>query len=215
MKTEIRILLVDDHQVLLEGLSSLITLNPIFKVVGHAHNGHEALALLPRAAPDLVILDVNMPGMDGIRLAERLHKECPQIYLLVLSMHMESKIISRMVSAGVRGYLNKTCPRDELYAAVEAITKGKTWFNESIRNAVFSHRSEEREADHTATPELSNREREILSLIADEFTQEEISDRLHISPHTVVYHRRKLLAKLGVRNTAGLIRKAIRIGILQ
>ena len=213
MKKEIEIVIVDDHQVMREGISSLLEANRDFRMLGMASNGKEALVMIKQERPQVVVLDVNMPEMDGFELAGKVRKDAPYAKMLVLSMHADSLTISRMVSTGVRGYLSKNCPKEELYSAIRSIAQGRTWFNDTIREAVFSERQLEKERAQdlpiTPAPDLTQRELEILSLIADELTQDEIAEKLFISPHTVIYHRRKLLAKFGVRNTAGLIRKAI------
>jgi len=213
--TQIRIFLTDDHQLIRTGLASLLRQESDFKVVGEARDGHQTIQHIRSASPHLLITDVFMPNCSGLSLAKNMRERFPNIPVLVLSMHSEKRIISQMLAEGVRGYLLKEAPCEELFSAIRKVAKGGTWFQPNIREALFTpHTPTSFPPASEASIRLTEREQEILKLIAEERTQSEIGELLNISPHTVVYHKRKLLDKLDAKNTAGLIRKSIKHGLL-
>jgi DNA-binding NarL/FixJ family response regulator len=211
----IRIVIVDDHKMFLEGLSSLLKTFSEIKIVSTATRGEEVLKILEDNAVDIVITDINMPGIDGMKLAKEIRKNHPRIKILALSMHNQASIISAMLRNGISGYILKDAGRDELLQAIKALSAGETFFSEEIKSTVMeSMIPGTKKKTEDSLIKLSERETEVLKLIAAEYTQQQIADKLFISPHTVVFHRRKLLHKFQVKNTAGLIKAAIDNGLL-
>lgn len=210
----IRILLVDDHQVLLDGVSALLGQSPDMRVVAIAHNGKEALASVRETSVNVVLLDINMPVMDGIAACKAIKAEHPDVKVIAMSMHGEGRLVKAMLDQGANGYLLKNCGGDELLEAVRTVHEGGMWLSrEATGNLVEAMRTP---AVSTKRPveEITAREAEVLRLIAAERTTDEIARDLGISVNTVESHRRQLLQKLGARNSAGLVRIAIEAGLL-
>lgn len=211
MSEKINIALVDDHTMFMDGLESIFNMEQDLYVAGKFDCADKMLDFLDNFRVELVITDVNMPGMDGIQLVKEIKSRRPETKVLGLSMHDQPHIINKMIKAGINGYLLKDCERNELLEAVRAINKGDNYFAENVKEALLSVQSKRKGMGNI---ELTDREREVLKLIADELTQKEIADKLFISTHTVIYHRRNLLAKLDVKNTAGLIKCAVELGLV-
>lgn len=215
-KKKIDLLIVDDHKIFIEGLSSLLSTFSDINIVGTAHNGNETIFLLEHTIVDVVITDINMPGMDGLTLTNEIKKRHPQIKVLALTMLNESKTILAMIKSGVTGYILKDTGKEELLTAIRTVACGDTFFSEEVNNTLKKNVAADKKTSpgNSTMPELSSREIEVLKLIAAEFTQQQIADKLFISPHTVIFHRRKLFYKLNVKNTAGLIKTAMENGLL-
>lgn len=215
-KQTIKVIIADDHKIFLEGLSSLLKGFKEINVIATATNGEEVLTFLEKNIADIVITDINMPGMDGMKLAKEIKKKYPQVKILALTMHNESGIISNMMKNGITGYILKDTGKEELLNAIKTVASGETFYSDEVKTTLMeSMMSGKKSKPTSGIPELSEREIEILKLIASEHTQEQIADKLFISPHTVIFHRRKLLAKFDVKNTAGLIKSAMDKGFLE
>ena len=214
-KKTINIVIVDDHKIFLEGLTALLNNINEIKVIATATNGNEMLKLLESNVVDIVITDINMPEMDGMKLSTEIKKRHPSVKILALSMHNEGNIISKMLKNGISGYILKDTGKEELLQAIEAVWRGETFFSEEVKTTLMESMIPGKKSKNSnSLYELSEREKEILKLIAHEFTQQQIADKLFISPHTVIFHRRKLLYKFDVKNTAGLIKAAMEKGLL-
>lgn len=209
----IKIIIADDHTMFLDGIAALLEKEQEIEVVAKAENGIEALRILEKTAVDLVILDLSMPEMDGIDLAKNIKKKYPEIKTLVVSTHSNTQIISRLIRIGINGYLLKNTDAAIFIKAIRCITNGNDYFEEEITQKHLNNciQIEKQTADII---ELSNREKEILTLIAQEFTTIEIADQTFISLNTVNTHRRNLLSKLNAKNTAGLVKYAIENGLI-
>ena len=211
----VQVLVVDDHQVLVDGIRALLSDVPDITVAASAGSGEEALEQMERRPVDVVLLDIGLPGMDGITTCGRIMSAWPRTRVIALSMHDGHHMISLMLENGAKGYLMKDVGRDELLDAIRTVHGGGTFLSRHATEVVVAGL---REPTHqgAAPPdrELTEREREVLGLIADERTTTEIADALKISVNTVETHRRHLLEKLGVRNSAGLVRVALREGLL-
>jgi DNA-binding NarL/FixJ family response regulator len=205
MNTKIRLLIVDDHKMFLEGLISLLKDVENIEITGTALNGKQALEILKTHNVDVVVTDVSMPEMDGIELSEEIRKNFPAVSTLVLSSHSDPAIISKLINSQVNGYLLKNAEKEELKRAIYSISEGNNYFSETIRQIHINHQFSRPQATNIVE-QLSKREYQVLKLIADEFTTNEIADELNLSQHTIETHRRNMLSKLGVRNTAGLIK---------
>ncbi len=207
------IILADDHALMREGIKTLIDRLEGFAVIGEAGNGLELLELLKRNAPDMVILDIAMPGMRGIEAAREIHTLYPNIHILMLSMHKSEKFLSMTLAAGAKGYLLKEDSGDELLQAIEQIKAGKTYLSRALASAFPNAIIAICRGDHKAAPDpLSPRERHVLQLIAEGHADRQIADRLCISIRTVHRHRASIRSKLNLKSTADLVRYAISQG---
>ncbi len=210
---QINVIVADDHQIFLDGLLALLQDVENLNIIGTAINGLDVLELLKSLTIDLVILDINMPQMDGIELNKVIKKEYPNVKTLVLSTHSDPDKISSLTKGKANGYLLKNCGKMELLEAIYTIVNYNTnYFSSEVKekymNSVFNPNNKEEHIE-----ELSKREIEIINLITQEYTAQEIAEKLFISPHTVNTHRKNLLAKLNVKNLAGLVRYAVKNGL--
>lgn len=205
-------MIIDDHQLMLDGLQLMLRDVPNFQVVGQAINGKIGLAKLDEQSIDVVLLDINMPVMDGIDCCEKIRKNHPQVHVIGLSMVEELTVMKKLYSMGAKGYLLKNSPKEHVINAIEAVMAGGIYMNQAHLSSLITTNSSAKQTVHI--PKLSRREQEILNLIADEKTTKEIADELHIAFGTVETHRRNMLNKFKVKNTAGLIRAAMQWGIL-
>lgn len=213
----IKILIVDDHPLIAEGIKNALENYKEFKVLGVANNGKEALDFVNKTIIDIVLLDINMPIMDGIECAKHILKEQPEIKIAMLSMHQEMSIIKELINIGVKGYMLKTIPAEELQIAVNNIHKGKEYFNSEITKALLTGKSNNKIPyikQSSTVNELTEREIEIIKLLAEGMTNSQIGEQLFISHRTVDSHRTNLMKKIKVNNVASLIRFAFKNGIV-
>lgn len=213
MNDTIRIILADDHQLVRDGLTLLLTANPKWKIVGEAENGSALLQVLSTTVCDIVITDLNMPGMRGIDLITAIKSRYPNIPVLVLTMHDEQEIIQEILLAEADGYLLKNSGRDEVIAAVSDLLNGKTHYSAAVYQYILSDYKKLKTQEENIKP-LSPREIEILQLIVSEYTSKEIADTLNISKQTVDTHRLHIMEKTGSKTLVGLIKFAMRNGII-
>lgn len=212
----IDILIVDDHQMIREGIRASLAADSDIQVVDEAATGAEALQKLARhPSIQVVVMDISLgDGQDGAVTTEKIVKQFPRVQVLVLSMHDEEAHITNMLQAGAIGYLLKDTGMDELVNAIKTVAVGENYFCQRVSTAMmqrFLHQKKRAVQKNSVLPEqLTKREREILQLIAEEYTNPEIANKLFISPRTVDTHRRNLILKLNVKNTAGLVRYAIK-----
>lgn len=211
----INVLLAEDHLILRDGIKALLKDHPDIHVVAEASNGKEVQSLLMDSAIDLLILDINMPEMDGIQTAEFVKDNYKNIKVLILSMLEQEKYVTKSFEAGALGYILKTTGKDELVNAIKTVANGNPYISHKIsanmlKNMNYSLRDEDR-----TEVDLSPRELEILNLIAEGYTNSEIADQIFTSKRTVETHRKNLIDKTGTKNTAALIKFAIVNGILK
>jgi DNA-binding NarL/FixJ family response regulator len=213
----IRVLVADDHAVVREGIRTVLAARPEFAVVGEAADGAEALVLSEEHHPDVVVLDITMPGESGLHVTARLRQRLPETRVLILSMHDRTEYVLEAVRAGASGYLLKDASPREVRDAVEAIYRGETYFCPAVLQRLGAAlRGElEREEKRGTLELLTPREQEVLSLIAEGHTNKEAAARLGISPRTVETHRESLMRKLRIRTVAGLTRFAIESGLVR
>ncbi|MEM7512699.1 MAG: response regulator transcription factor [Bacteroidota bacterium] len=205
----INILIVDDHQVLADGIKALISEEPEFKVVNHTSSGKETLDYLDeKPIIDLILLDINLPDTSGIDLCKIIIEKYQIEHILALTMHHESEIISKMIKAGAKGYLLKNTSREELFNAIHKVHKGESYLSQAVTERLLHGMQNRPVQGANLIQKLTRREKEILKLIIDELTTEEIATKLFISPTTVISHRKSLLRKVNAKNTAGLVRAA-------
>lgn len=207
-----RILLADDHALFLSGLSGLLARRPECEVVGTTANGAECLELIRTVPHDVVLMDIDMPVMDGIEATERALAEHPDEKIITLSMHAEETFYFRMVEAGAKGFILKSADLDEVVAAIHVVCEGGSFFSQELLQHLVGSLKTSR---HDQPEELlSDREKEILLLICKGLSNQEIGDRLFISKRTVDKHRANILEKTGCKNTANLVVWAIKNSVV-
>ncbi|MFN8252695.1 MAG: response regulator transcription factor [Ferruginibacter sp.] len=200
------VFIVDDHYMVIEGIRSLLHQAKEIEWLGHATSGASCLAFLKQHQPDIIFMDVNLPDANGIELCKEVKQLYPAVLVLGLSTFNQQAVITKMMENGASGYVLKNASRDELLEAVQVLQKGGTYFS---HEAVLSLKSKP-----ANQPIITRRELEVLQLIAEGLTNAEISDKLFISVPTVNTHRKSLLEKFDVKNTATLIAKALRTGVI-
>lgn len=214
-KMSIRTLLVEDHTLVRAGIQALLNGDEGIKVVGEAADGHAAIDLCRSLEPDLVLMDVAMPKLNGIEAARQIKAEFPAIRILMLSMHASRQYIFEALKAGVLGYVLKEAAFSELLSAIKVVMDGRTYLSPKLSDVVLDDyvRRAQSEGQLDELDKLSSREREILQLIAEGRSSTEIGSILHISNRTVDTHRHNLMEKLQIHSIAGLTRFAIRTGV--
>lgn len=207
----IRILLADDHAVVRQGFKMILGEQPDMEVVGEAGNGREALQLAESLKPDLVVMDVAMPELNGIEATRRMIDAAPHARVLALSMHKDSVYVREILRAGARGYLLKDSVAGDLVFAVRAVAQGEGYISPSVSNAVLDDYRK-----HVTNPIdlLSSREREVLQMLAEGKTNKEIAVTLNLSVYTVEAHRGRIMEKLNVHSINELVRFAVRNGLI-
>jgi DNA-binding NarL/FixJ family response regulator len=208
----IRWMIADDHQIFIDGIRSLLQGEPGLECVGEALHGRQLLGQLDHLRPDVILLDINMPEMDGMETAQRIRTSHPGIRLIMLTMHERVDFITRLIELGVAGYLLKNTTRQDLLAAIHTVYGGGTYYSQQVTAAVMDSFRRKPGTGQPAEVELTPRELDVLRLIAREYTTAEIAEKLFISHHTVESHRKNLLSKLGKKNTAGLAAYAAQQG---
>ncbi len=213
-KSKIKLLLVDDHPLVREGLRSCLVQEKNFEIVAEASDGEEAVRQAKTFLPDIILLDINMPGMNGLEAARLLNKVIPKSKILILTMHDNKEYVKRMVSSGVQGYVLKDSSPAELIAAITAVHRGETYFSKQVSQEVLNdYVKTVRTKTRKGGVELSQRESEVLGLIAEGMSNKEIASRLFVSVRTVETHRERIIRKLDIHTVAGLTRYALTKGI--
>jgi two-component system response regulator NreC len=210
----IRVLVADDHTIVRQGLVGILKASEEIDVVGEAADGHEAVEKAQKLKPDVVVLDVSMPRLNGLEAARRIHETLPATRLLVLTMHDDEEYVLKMVRAGVSGYLLKDDAASALIAGIRALKAGKTYFGPHATQALAEAYQRDEEPPEDPYGTLTDREREIFQLVVEGKHNAEIAALLFISPKTVDNHRTRMMEKLGVHSTAELIRYAARHKLL-
>jgi DNA-binding NarL/FixJ family response regulator len=211
---KVRVLLVDDHKMMREGLRALLATAPDIEVVGEACDGRTALDLVRTLAPDVVVMDVGMPEMNGVEATRQIRAGHKRVRVIALSTHTDKRYVHHMLDAGACGYVLKIAAHDELLRAVRAASQGKTYLSPEIAGLVVERSTSPRAGNETsAFSTLGAREREVLQLVAEGRTSAETAREMHISIKTVETHRRNIVQKLGLHGTAELTKYAIREGL--
>jgi DNA-binding NarL/FixJ family response regulator len=212
----INVLIADDHKIFRDGLISLMDGEPDLKVVGEAADGKEVMEKLPLVKPDLILMDISMGEAGGIQTTQMVREKYPEVRILVLSMHSETSYILKMLELGASGYLLKDAGKNEMLSAIRTVASGNSYYSSQVSAKLVEAltkkgKVQRRQDDIPLTP----RELEMLKLIAEEYSNQEIADKLFISIRTVDTHKRNLLEKLKVKNTAGLVKYALKKGLLE
>jgi len=205
----IKVLLVDDHQIIIDGLKSLLKNSDEIIVVAEANNGREALRILDILGIDVILMDIDMPVLNGIDTLKEIGKQSFGVKVIILSMHNEAGMIKSLINIGANGYLLKICAQEELIDAIRKVASGQSYFSTDVTLSLLNPAQNSQQ-----TELLTDRETEIIKLIAEGFSNKEIGNQLFISHRTVDTHRTNLMKKLDVSNIAGLISYAIRNGIV-
>ena len=211
MTRKIRVMLADDHAVVRQGFRLILAAQPDMEIVGEAGNGREAVELAEKLQPDVVVMDVAMPELNGIEATRRLARQSPRSRVLALSMHKDSVYVREILRAGARGYLLKDAIDRDLLAAVRAVASGEGYLSPGVSEAVLTDYRR-----HVTDPLdlLSSREREVLQMIAEGKTNKEIASALNLSVYTVDAHRGRVMEKLNVHSMGELVRFAMRNGLI-
>lgn len=213
--SKIKVLIADDHKMFREGIHSLLEKEEEIIVVGEAGSSREIMNIVEEKEIDVVLMDIDLGDSSGIDSTQIITEKYPDIKVLALSMHGESNYIVKMLDAGATGYILKNTGRDEMISAIKTVAAGDSYYSSQVSAKLIEqlHRKTGPKKDKKDVP-LSNREIEVLKLISEEYSNPEIAEKLFISIRTVDTHRRNLLEKLGVKNTAGLVKYAISKGLL-
>lgn len=213
----IKILIADDHTMFVDGIESILADEPEIKCVEQCFDGPEVLEKLKTVDIDIVLLDVNLPSMSGIEVCREISDKYPKVKVLAISMFNEKSYVSEILNNGAMGYILKNTGRDELIKAIKTVNSGSTYFSKAVTDTIMKSLISKRKTSlkqGNYIPKISKREKEVLKLIVEEYTTQEIADKLYISLKTVESHRSSLLGKLNARNSAGLVRVAIENNLL-
>lgn len=213
---KIRVLLAEDHTIVRKGLRSLLDAERDTEVVGEAEDGRKAIQLVEKLCPDVVLMDISMPGLNGLEATRQITKRFPEVKVLILTVHSDEEYIRQVLSAGASGYLVKQAAPSELASAIRAAYQGDFFPSPSISRELIEDYTRQAEAmsENDSLLALTDREREVLQLIAEGHSNRQIAEILHISVKTVETHRAHLTDKLGIRSAAELTKYALRKGVI-
>lgn len=209
---KIKLLIADDHTILRDGIVSLLQSEEAFTIAGTAANGYEVLDLITKKEFEVCLLDINMPGLDGMETAKLIREKKPAIKIIMLTTYNDPEIISELVQIGVSGYLLKNSDKQELVEAVNKVMKGRHYFSAEVENIILRGLTDKKSSQVIT---LTEREQEVIRLLAKEYTNDKIADELHISYRTVETHRKNIMQKTKAHNLAGLLKYAYGSGLIK
>jgi len=218
MMEKIQIILVDDHRIVRDGIKSILNSTNSIEVIGEASNYEELTLILKEKIPDIIMLDISLPGLSGIEITQILKEEYPGIKVIILSMYTDDDFIYNALKAGAKSYLPKNTNRQELLEAVELVYRGEEYFNEFISNIILKSYIKKAKADSSDNDKqtlLTRREMEVLSLFAEGLSNQEIAGRLFISIRTVESHKNHIMQKFKLKSVVDLVKYAIKSGIIK
>jgi DNA-binding NarL/FixJ family response regulator len=207
---KIRVLVADDHTIFREGLRSCLSCCESLEIAGEASDGEDAVRKAKELGADVVLMDLNMPKITGLEAADRLHQECPDTKVLILTVHKNPEYVQEMIRCGAKGYVIKDASPQEIVQAIETVNAGRSFFSPAVSGALVDFCMHSRETGASLSP----REREVLQLVAGGRSTKEIATALNITFRTAETHRERIMRKLGIHNIAGLTRYAIRQGLI-
>lgn len=211
-----RVILVDDHAMVREGIRAIVERDPSIRVVGEASDGREGIELIAELKPDIAVVDIGMPNLNGVEATRQLTRDHPDVAVVALSMHTDKRFVLAMFEAGARGYVAKDSIADEIVRAIHAVARGRKYISSDVAGPVIEGATRQEPAlpdKPSPAPILAPREREVLQLIAEGKTSGDIAELLHLSVHTVDTHRRNIMKKTRARSVAQLTKLAIREGL--
>jgi len=212
---KIRVMVVDDHTIVRDGICALLALAGDIEVVGEAANGNEAIEMVKELEPNVVLMDIAMPIMGGLEATRRICKEFPRTRVLILTQYDDKEYVFPVIEAGASGFISKAAASSELASGIRSIYQGDSYLSPSVAKLlVEDYQHEVGRAGHDTYEQLTNRERDVLKLVVEGYTTQEIANMLIVSPKTIEGHRTNLMAKLGIHNRTELIKYAIRKGII-
>ena len=215
MMKPIRVLITDDHTLVRAGIRSLLENMEGIEVIAEAGDGREALRLVRAHRPDVVLMDIAMPGLNGLEAAARIAKKCPNVRVIILSMHVNEEYVLQALRAGAAGYMVKGADAAELEIAIRAVARGETYLSPMVSKHVVTDYIQRISGETSPLELLTPRQREVLQLIAEGYSTKKIARTLKISVKTVETHRMQLMERLDIHDIAGLVRYAIRIGLVK
>jgi DNA-binding NarL/FixJ family response regulator len=217
MTKKIRIILADDHRIFRDGMKALLNENTEIQIIGEASDGNELMELLKSNQPDVVILDISMPGLSGIELTKLIHNLYPEIRIMILSMHTNEEFVLNAIHAGAKAYLPKDTSKAELFEAIQSLMAGGEYYSKSVSDNFMKSFIKKTRTDHNllVNEELTLREIEILKLVATGISHKEVAEMLFISPKTVDAHKNHIMQKLKLKNTAELVLYAVTHKIIE
>jgi DNA-binding NarL/FixJ family response regulator len=214
--TKIRVLVTDDHAMVRDGICALLALTGDIEAVGIATNGREALEMVRELMPDVVLMDIAMPIMDGIEATRRIHKEFPKVKILALTQYDDKAYVFPVIETGASGFISKTAASSELATGIRSVHRGDSFLSPSVARFLVEDFQQiaSRKGSQDPYEQLTNREREVLKLVVEGYTTQEIADMLVLSPKTVERHKTNLMSKLDIHNRTELVKYALRKGII-
>lgn len=213
----INVLIADDHTMFVDGIESILKDEKDINVKGTCYFGNDVMEFIQNNAVDIVLLDVNLPDISGIDVCKSIHTKYPNVKILAISMYNEESYVSEILNNGAKGYILKNTGREELLKAIKTVYKNETYFSKEVTETIMKsliNRKKQDEKNLIEIPKISRREKEVLKMIAEGCTTNEIADSLFISLKTVESHRSNLLAKFNARNSAGLVKISLEMGLL-
>ncbi len=211
----VKLIVADDHTLLREALCNKLDSKHDLEVIVQADDGRQAIELCQKHVPELIIMDVSMPDLNGVEATKRIHDNNPNIKIIALSMHSEQKFVTDMLKAGASGYLNKACRFEELLEAINVVISGEIYLDRGIGTKVIKDCLSSLSQNEDSNSEiLTSREREVLQMVAEGKSSKEVAFKLGIEEHTIVKHRQNIMNKLDIRDIPGLTKYAIREGII-
>jgi DNA-binding NarL/FixJ family response regulator len=212
---KIKIILADDHKIVREGLRILLEKHPDIEIIGEADDGEALLPIVRKLQPDIILMDISMPNLNGIEATKQITREFPKYKIIGLSMHFEKRFIAKMLMAGAHGYLRKACASEQIIQAIQTVSNGKYFISDGDSSSIFNNKQQYLDDAHSSEGAvLTPREKEILKLLAEGKLTKEIAIDLDLSIKTIEKHRENLMNKLNIRSIAKLITYAITEGII-
>lgn len=206
-----KIIVVDDHQLFIDGLKAMMYREDNISIVGEALNGQILLNKLKKEVPDVVLMDIDMPVLNGFEASKIIKRQYPEVKILILSMNQEKKQITELIKIGIDGYASKNLGAQELKSAIKKILGGEAYYDKFTTELIINSYKKRPQSNSKV---LTNREKEVTALISDGLNSNEIANKLFLSPHTVEAHRKNIFSKLGVKNIANLVRYALQSGLV-
>lgn len=210
-----KIAIADDHQMFTDGLLSLLKDEKDIKIVGTASNGTEIIELSNKTSPDIILMDINMPGVDGVTAAKDILNNHPDMAIIMLSMHNREDLVNEVVQMGAKGYILKNTGKSELLEAIDKVFSGGSYYSTEVTETIIQSLKGGKKPAEKEKVKLTTRELEVLHLICEENTTQQIADILFLSPHTIETHRKNLISKLGVKGSTGLVKYALQNGLFK